>query len=318
MSRVVSEAELAAILTTDPVATSGAVAYDFRRPDRVTAPQLRSVRLLHEAFAGDAGTWLSAVLRTTTELELLDVDQLSYGDFIATLPEFTTAYALAMAPLDAFLTLTISPDVTFTMVDRILGGSGTTDAPDRPLTEIEQHVVDSVVKILLDQLTGAWRSIGVQFSIHARHSRAAMLPVTRANDIIVVLSLALRVAETRGSLRVCIPASVFDAVGEGFAKTPPDAPRPRSDEQSAWLRTNLERVPLAITAELTTTLAAREIIDLAPGVVLSLGHQSDQPLTVSVGDVPVFIGHIVVHNSSLAVRVAGERAERIPASEERK
>jgi flagellar motor switch protein FliM len=187
--------------------------------------------------------------------------------------------------------------------------------PDRPLTEIEQHIIDSVVKVLLDQLTGAWRSIGVQFSVVSRHNRAAMLPVARPNDLAVVLSFTLRVADAHGSLRLCIPGTVFEAIGDGLARTPPDAPRTRTDEQSAWLQANLERVPLPITAELTTTMAARELIDLTPGIVLSLGHQSDRPVTISIGDVPAFVGQIVVHNSSLAVRIGGD-TEGVPPVEE--
>ena len=317
MHRVVSDAELAALLTPEAGSEPAVVPYDFRRPDRVTPPQLRSVRVLHETFAADAGTWLAAVLRTTTQLQLLDVDQLAYADFMSTLPEFATAYALAMTPSDAVLTLTLTPDVTFTMVDRMLGGTGTTPAPDRPLTEIEQHVTDSVVKVLLDQLTAAWRSIGARFTVRARNNRAAMLQATRPSDIIVVLSFALRVAETQGSMRLCIPATVFDVVGDGFAKAPPDSPRQRSDEQSAWLQANLERVPLSVTAELATTLATRELVDLAPGVVISLGHQSDAPLTISVGDAPAFVGHLVVHNSSLAVRIDAEHDQQASLEESR-
>jgi len=304
MKRVVSKAEFDAITT--PAASSEAVArYDFRRPDRIIPQQLRSAHLLHEGFANDAGTWLSAFLRTTTELRLLDVDQMSCGEFVSSLSEFTAAYALGMARLEAFPTLAFSPEVAFTMVDRILGGVGATVTPNRPLTEIEQNVMDSVVKLLVDELSAAWRSIGVVFSIHARDTRPGMLPMARPNEIVVVMSFTLRVAEARGTLGLAIPASVFDAVGEAFVKAPPEAPRPRTGEQTVWLEANLGRVPLAVTAQLETTLAARDLMDLAAGVVLSLGHQANQPVTVNVGGVPAFAGQVVIHNSGLAIRVDG-------------
>jgi flagellar motor switch protein FliM len=60
-----------------------------------------------------------------------------------------------------------------------------------------------------------------------------------------------------------------------------------------------------VTAQLETTLAARDLLDLAPGVVLSLGHHTNQPVTVNVGGVPAFTGHVVIHNSGLAIRVDG-------------
>jgi flagellar motor switch protein FliM len=310
-NRVVSKAEFDAILS--PASAAEVVTrYDFRRPDRISAQQLRSVHLLHGSFANDAGTWLSAFLRTTTELALLDVDQMSCSEFVSSLSEFTAAYALGLGSIGAFPTLAFSPDVAFTMVDRILGGAGATVTPNRPLTEIEQNVMDSVVTLLLDQLTTAWRSVGVVFSIHARDTRPAMLPMARPNEIVVVLSFTLKVADTRGTLRLAIPASVFDAVGDAFVKAPPDSPRPRTDEQSAWLQTNLSRVPLAVTAQLETMLAARDLMELAPGLVLSLGHHSNQPVTVNVCGAAAFTGHVVIHNSGLAIRVDAESSGEEP------
>ena len=306
-NRVVTKAEFDAILA--PVDGSTVTRYDFRRPDRVNPQQLRSAQLLHDGFANDAGTWLSAFLRTTTELQLVDVDQMSCSEFVSSLPEFTAAYALGLTSIDAYPTLALSPDVAFTMVDRILGGTGATETPKRPLTEIEQNVVDSVVKLLLDQLTAAWRSVGAQFTIHARDTRPAMLPMARPNEIVVVLSFKLRVSETRGTLRLSIPASIFDAVGDAFVKAPPDAPHSRTDEQTVWLQANLARMMLPLTAQLETMVAAGDLMDLAPGVVLALGHQSNQPVTVNIGGTPAFTGHVVVHNSGLAIRVDRESPE---------
>ena len=40
--------------------------------------------------------------------------------------------------------------MAFAMIDRMLGGSGRGMAPTRGLTEIEQHVIDGVVKVLLE------------------------------------------------------------------------------------------------------------------------------------------------------------------------
>jgi flagellar motor switch protein FliM len=135
-----------------------------------------------------------------------------------------------------------------------------------------------------------------------------MLPMARPNEIVVVMSFTLRVSEARGTLRLAIPASVFDAMGDKFVKAPPEAPRARTDEQSAWLEANLGRVPLTVTAQLETTIATRDLMELAPGVVLSLGHHTNQPVTVNVGGVPAYSGQVVIHNSGLAIRVDGAPA----------
>ena len=53
--------------------------YDFRRPDRVSKEQLRSIRNLHDKFARNFSSNLSSFLRTITDISLVGVDQMTYG-----------------------------------------------------------------------------------------------------------------------------------------------------------------------------------------------------------------------------------------------
>jgi flagellar motor switch protein FliM len=305
MNKVVSQDELDVLLA--PPEATRTVAYDFRRPDRVKVEQLRALQLLHDRFAHDVATSLSAFLRLTTELRLAQIDQLAYMEFVSALPESTALYALAMPPLKTFATLEISTDVAFAMIDRMLGGTGTAQRPDRPLTEIEQTILDTVVTLLLDQLTQTWRGVaGTTFTIHGRDTRPQMLQVTGPNEVVVMLVFGFKVAEAHGTIKLCIPAAVFESVGDKFAGAWQETPRPRSTEHTAWLHAHLARVPLAVAVQLTTVLAARDLVALSPGDVLSLGHHAQEPVAVSVGDVGVFVGHLTVNNGRLAVRVQAE------------
>jgi flagellar motor switch protein FliM len=315
MNKVVSQDELDVLLDSPTGAASRrpTEAYDFRRPERVTSEQMRALHLLHERFAQDLAMSLSAFLRSSIELRLDDVDQLTYGEFLSGLPDSTALYALAMAPLATFTTLEIGPDVAFTMIDRLLGGTGKNARPQRPLTEIEQNILDTVVKLLIDQLTEIWRGVaGTTFTIHARETRAQMLQVTGRSEVVVQLAFALKVADTHGMVKLCIPAAVIEAVRDTFITASKQTTPQRSEQQIAWLHANLGRVAVPVQVQLTTVLAASELVALSPGDVLSLGHQAHEPVAVSVGDISVLVGHLLVHNGTLAVRVKGEPA---PAAE---
>src|SRR5436190_8349061 len=111
--------------------------YDFRRPDRVSKEQLRSLHFLHDRFAVNVSTSLSAFLRAMTEVNIVGVEQLSYSKFLGSLPDPTAFYAIGMPPLDGLGAIEINPSIAFTMVDRMLGGAGQTPPPNRALSEIE-------------------------------------------------------------------------------------------------------------------------------------------------------------------------------------
>lgn len=307
MTRIVSQDELDVLLAPDEAPRTPAPSYDFRRPDRVSKEQLRALQFLHDRFAQNAALSLSAFLRSTTEVDVAALDQLTYAEFLSSLVDPTVFYALTMQPLEMQAALEISPVVAFAMVDRMLGGSGAAESLDRPLTEIEQNVADSVVKVLLDQLTDTWRGVtNSQFRIHARDTRPQMLPITGPNEVVIVLTFSLKVSGTLGTIRLCIPATVIEAAGDTFSQAWQRTQRAPTPEETARLAVNLGRVPLAVTAQLATTLSARELIALRPGDVLSLGHDSGHPVSVSVGNVTAYVGQLVVRNGSLAIRVQGQ------------
>ena len=56
--------------------------YNFRRPDRVSREQMRSLHFMHDRFARNFSSSLSAYLRTITEVNLVSVEQLSYQEFL--------------------------------------------------------------------------------------------------------------------------------------------------------------------------------------------------------------------------------------------
>lgn len=314
MSKILSQDEIDALLDSSAperpeaggrtVAGRSVVAYNFRRPDRVSKEQLRSLHFLHDRFAHNVSTSMSAFLRSVTEVSIVSVEQFAYSEFLMSLPEQTAFYAVAIDPLDGLAALELNPAVAFTLVDRMLGGTGLTPSMNRPLTEIEQNVIDTVVKLLLDALSEAWKSVtDVLFRIQGRETRPQMLQVMGPNEIVILLGFDVKIAEVRGMLNLCIPAAAIESVGEKFVQGSQRTLRPPTAEEEAWLSANLGRVTLPVTAMLGTTLSAGDLLRLQPGDVIALGHSASQPIDVRVGDVSRFVGQLASDGHGLAVRV---------------
>src|SRR5690349_23740964 len=111
--------------------SSGVVSYNFRRPDRVSKDELRSLHLLHDRFALNVSTSLSAFLRSMTEVSIVSVEQFAYSEFLMSLPDPTAFFAIGMSSFDGVGAMEMNPSVAFTMVDRLLGGTGYTPGPNR-------------------------------------------------------------------------------------------------------------------------------------------------------------------------------------------
>lgn len=311
MSQSLSPSEIDALIAARGVAgadrtdtgTAEVVRYNFRRPDRISKEQIHALHFLHERFARNVSQSLAAYLRSTTEMALVSVEQFSYSEFLMALPDPTLFYALSMAPADDLAGLEINPAVAFAMVERMLGGEGKNAAVDRALTDIEQNVVDSVVKILLESLTDTWKPVvPMKFGIRARETRPQMLQVASANDTVVMLVFDLRLGEAQGLLHLCVPAAVVERTDTAGALD--RHRRERTAQERTWLSENLARVPMALSAVLETECTTRELIDLRIGDVLSLGLPISRPLDLKVGRTLKFRGQPTVQAGRAGVQVA--------------
>src|SRR5207302_2672516 len=79
--------------------------YDFKRPERVSKDQMRALEALHEGFGRNFGAALSGYLRTIVEVNVANIEQLTYSEFIHSLPNPTCFNLLKAEQLDGQLCL---------------------------------------------------------------------------------------------------------------------------------------------------------------------------------------------------------------------
>jgi flagellar motor switch protein FliM len=301
-AQLVSSSEMA--LLTAAEADSGIAAYNFRRPDRISREQIHSLHYLHDRFARSAGTSMSTYLRAVLEMSLVSVEQRSYGEFVSKLADPTAFYALAIPPFAELGALEIHPNVAFAMIDRMLGGGGQGLAEPRGLTEIEQYVVDSVVKVILEGLTETWKPVvELAFGVRGRETRPQLLKVAAPNEVIIMLTFDLKLNDTRGTMHLCLPEAIVEATSSQVAQAWQRHRRDLTADERGWLSQSLERVPVALVPEIVTHLPAADTAALAVGDVLALGVPADQPVDLRVGGVPKLKGHLTVERGRLMARV---------------
>jgi flagellar motor switch protein FliM len=330
MNPILSKEEIDALLAATPAegdrggrtsahraGSPQAAAYDFRRRDRISKDQIRSLQFLHDRFAQNVATSLSAYLRAVTSVNVTSVEQFTYLEFLMALPDPTAFFALSLQPQDGLGALELNPSVAFAMIDRMLGGSGQGMVMNRALTEIEQAVVDGVVKLILENLAETWQSlVEVHFRISARETRPQMLQVAAPNEPVIVLTFEIRIGEARGNVNLCVPAALLQSFDTTTVKASSRTHREPSPQDRHRLLASLGRMPLSVSVELLSELPARELLSLNVGDVLSLGRPAHEPLDVRVGGAlkflarPIQIGHCagvaiegVVESASLSEAV---------------
>ena len=98
--------------------------YNFRRPDKFSKEHLKALQDIHRDFVRHLATILTAYLRMEVEIDVISVDQLTYEEYICSMPSHVQNMIFKLNPLSGEISMGMSPEVLAVILDRMLGGSG--------------------------------------------------------------------------------------------------------------------------------------------------------------------------------------------------
>jgi len=288
---------------------SRAQPYDFRRPDRIAKDQLRAIHLIHETFARSIGSSLSAFLRAYVAVNIVSVEQLSFAEFLRSLPALTCLINLGMVGFDNSALMEINPGILFPVLELILGGSLAKPARiDREITEIERAVLDGFFRILIKDLKEAWRLVpaALDFQIEGYETDPQLLQILSPNEAVVAISIELRVGDIAGMMNIGIPSIIFKMLGQKM-----DQHMVRKSELSESEQNRIMRLlrPAAVHVDIRLTgptLTVRDLLSLKADDVLSFDYPVQKPMNVSFNGRQKYLGQIVATGRKRAVEL-GQR-----------
>jgi len=284
----------------------------FNRPQRVSREQLRAIRALHDGFSREFGAGLSGLLRTICEVKLARVDQLTYAEFVSSLPRPTCFSLIESKGLEGHILLDLNPQIVFPIVDRLLGGgrSASGCTPQRPLTEIELRLASRVIDLALRALENAWQNVcDLQLSVVQIESHAQRVQIMPPDEVVVLVSFEVGMAEERGMLNLCIPFNTIAATTCQMTSERHLAHQRMSiDERRQWNSESgdsRETVNLSVRLA-STTLTTADLLNLEVGDVILTDHESAAGAEVRIDDRPVFRGFPGVYKGQKAIRIGQE------------
>jgi flagellar motor switch protein FliM len=268
--------------------TSEPVPYDFRRPIQLSREHQRILQLGFDGFARQATTVFTSALRSVCQVSLSSIDQRTYAEYVDSLGAATYLTKFSADPMPGLGVLEVPLDGVMACVDHMLGGPGTEEQPQRPLTEIESGVIRGLVDRLLSEMRYSVSGIvaleptvvGVEYS-------PQFAQVAGAADVMVVISFELRIDDRPRRMTVCLPFSGLLPHLTAAAAPAPVSNRERAQRaQAAELLTRqFQTVPVEVRVRFRPTPLDPAILsDLRPGDVLRLAHPASAPLNVTVDD----------------------------------
>ncbi len=293
--------------------------YDFRRPDRVSKDQMRTLQNLHESYARQFSTTLTNFLRTFVEIELVSVDQLTYSEFVMSISNPSCIYVFKMEPLDGNAIIEINPSLVFFIIDRLFGGQGRPSEQNRELTLIEQNVIHRIVERSLNDLKDVWEHVGV-FSpkIETYETNPQFVQIAPPGETVILISLEVRMQNASGLMSVCFPYMLLEGIinnlsGESWMSSQSTA----TTETRAILEEEVSDVELTMSTLIgKTTLSIRDLLQLQHGDVLCLEKAFDSDLIVQIEGKTKMAGRSGLIGRKKAIKITRILEKEVPGCNE--
>lgn len=288
--------------------------YDFKRPERVSKDQMRALEALHEGFGRNFGAALSGYLRTIIEVTVAHIEQLTYSEFIHSLPNPTCFNLLKAEQLDGQLCLEISPLIVYPVIDRLLGGSNADlFIPQRPLTQIEQRLVQRITDRATHFLSEAWTNLTpVTFSVQDFESNPQLVQIVPPNETVVVVGFELKMGNRAGTMSLCIPYNVIEPIMGKLSNQSWFSYQKKGGQEDGArkLTRNVGQAPVEMRAFLArTTIRVEDLLSLQPGDIITTEKPCTSDIFVQVEGRNKFHGQIGQLRNNRAIRITRVTAE---------
>lgn len=278
----------AAEMDGSPASDSHARLYDFKRPDKFSKEQLRTIQMLHETFGRLWSSALSGMLRNLVNMSVISVDQLTYKEFLLSMADPSVICIFALPPLEGRAIIEFSPAIAFPLIDRLLGGHGTPARKLRELTDIEKRLIAALIEEGLMFLKEAWVSMTEFFpEMLSVESNPMFVQIVPPSDMVLLISLEAKFGDLTGVINICYPYVVLEPVLTHlsqhflFASTGKGATRVSRDN----ILSTMQELKLSVEVLLgETELEFGDVLELKPGDVVKLGSRVKEDLDVRVGE----------------------------------
>ncbi len=282
--------------------------YDFKRPDKFSKEQIRTVSIMHETFARLTTTALSAQLRSMVHVHVASVDQLTYEEFIRSIPNPTTLGIINMDPLKGSAVLEIDPAITFSIIDRLFGGKGEGTKVQRDLSDIEQSVMEGIIVRILGNLREAWSQvIDLRPRLGQIETNPQFAQIVPPTEMVVLVTLETKVNEVEGMMNFCIPyLTIEPIISKLSAQYMYSTVRSgATTENLNILKERLSTVRVNVLAEIgSINLTVRDVLNLRGGDVIRLQDtRTSDPMVLKVGNRKKFLCRPGLVGNKVAVQI---------------
>ena len=288
--------------------------YDFRAPKKFTKEQIKILESIFENYARLLSSYLTGKLRLYCRVSLLNIEEQRYNEFNNALPDYVIMGMVDLGIKNDEISETdvivqVSNPVTYTMIDRLLGGKGEYSDTSRDFTEIEITIMTDVMRSFADLLKEPWLThIDLEPRLIGIETNSSVVQTIGHEDTVIIVALEVEINNQKSIVSVCIPAINLDEIMSKFiprySGTRRKTDATREQERRDSIMTGISTTDLVVKAILgEINLDMYEVLTLQVNDVIPLDKKISENILVRVGERDWCDGKLGTYNNKKAIMV---------------
>lgn len=288
--------------------------YDFKAPKKFTKEQLKTIGTIYESYARLFSSYLTSITRFYCKVEVLQIEEQRFYEFNNALPDCTLMGNIDLLfnenddVMDTRCMVQFSNAVTFSLIDRLLGGYGKNTDLSRNFTDIEIRVIRNVLEKTGDLLKEVFSPfIDMTPSLVDIESNARVNQPITADEVIILATLQVEYNNVKNVVTITIPAITMESIiskGNSSNAVKRTFDSEKEKEYRDGMIKRISRSDFKIQAVLAQTqVDLTEILELHPDDVLMLNVPIDQNISLMVNNEKLFDGKMGIVNHKKAIKI---------------
>lgn len=262
--------------------------YDFRSPQKFSKEHIRTLELIHDNFARVLSNYLTGQTRKNTKVKIENVEQMTYEEFLHSVPNPTVLTFFKMPPLTGSIIFEFNPQFSFQVIDILLGGSGDRRYLSKEFSDIDKNIIKQVATDIISSLKLAWDDVVEVFpEIESLETNPALNQSLAPTEPIALVTFSVEMGKNTSFINLCIPYLSIEKVIEKLVvqywfQSEDDEIIETSRKK---VRRRLDVVDVNLSVELgCTKIIMDDFLKLNVGDVIKLDNKSSEPVRVYVED----------------------------------
>lgn len=323
MATVLTQSEIDALLNsltmgtdTGPVAeedssTKGVRNYDFKTANKFSKEQMRTLHTIYDNFASVLSNWMTGLLRTLCQIDVISVEEQLFGEFNNSIPLPAVIAVIDCMPLTGSLIMQMSASVVYGMISRLFGGIADYIDESKPFSEIDLAIVENVLPQYTRIMNNAWEKVALlNMKVDRIETSPQFTMITAANEPAAIITFNVRMDNVEDMMAVCIPHFLIQPLSKALSSMAWTLGRGNESNANARRRDpvveeHLRDTQVTLRARLDQfQIPMRDVLSMKVGDVLLTKHRINQFVMLDVEQLPKFKAVLGVSEANRVVQIA--------------